>query len=985
MEVLKQKRILRLFLIGLMFCGSILAGTARAEINILGSWATGTTHAKESGTNRALVFVAHAKGLGNTVTLNTVTYGTRPMTKVVERRQGAPLASRVYVAVFILNEADIVAADSDGNFNVTWSTAPTYTTYTSVFLSGVNQTTLTGDTGNNGVTGGTSVSTPALATIAGDMVIEDAAGSVSGTYTVTTGWTKDVDFGSANPDGMDGHKPATGANEIPSVTSSASGTHALVGFVVKVASQASSPSPANAATNVAVTTDLGWTTGSGATSHDVYFGTVNPPSAGQFQGNQAGTTFDTGTMSYNTTYYWRIDEKNAGGTAQGDVWSFTTNALVPDVVNMTQAAASTAITGAGLVVGIVTNEYSDTVALGLVISQSPIGGTEVSCGSSVDMVVSLGKPVVPNVVGMTQEDANTAIIAVDNLQVGTVTQAYSDTVAAGLVISQSPIGGTEVNIGSSVDMVISLGKPVVPNTVRIMPLGDSITRGWLGSAYSWGYRKPLYDSLTGGGYDFDFVGSKADGSFPDPNHEGRDGWKADEILYGRPSVPAEGKLADWLNTDQPDVVLLHIGTNDITWGDENAGEVSDILDVIDAYEVANNKDVTVILALIINRNPYNYATTQFNGDVNNMALNRIANGDDIIIVDMESALNYSTDMYDNVHPNDNGYAKMANVWRSALVGYFSRFDCTISGYVLEPDVNTPVEGVLIQTDDNDINSVTDANGYYQLTVNYGWSGVATPHKEGYVFEPNGYIYTDVNQDYNDMNYIVTMRTFKIAGFVFEQDYVTPMSDVNVSAENGGGQYTSRHGGGSDITDANGYYEVVVDYNWSGTVMPGKIHYTFNPNSRLYTNVVVDQNNQGYTGTLLTYRITGHITNPCDVPIAGVLVSASSGGNSDITDNNGNYEVWVDYNWSGTVTPSKANYTSNPADRTYTAVLGDQTGQDYVVTNIYDLDCNGSIGFGDIAIMSESWLMDGPITKGNFNGDDIINFLDFADFANVWGD
>jgi len=90
--------------------------------------------------------------------------------------------------------------------------------------------------------------------------------------------------------------------------------------------QASNPSPANGATSVAITTDLSWTAGAGATSHDVYFGTTSP---GTFRGNQAGTTYDTGTMANNTTYYWRIDEKNASGTTTGVVWSFTTIVAAP--------------------------------------------------------------------------------------------------------------------------------------------------------------------------------------------------------------------------------------------------------------------------------------------------------------------------------------------------------------------------------------------------------------------------------------------------------------------------------------------------------------------------------------------------------------------------------------------------------------------------------------------------------------------------------
>ncbi|MHC4397275.1 MAG: right-handed parallel beta-helix repeat-containing protein, partial [Planctomycetota bacterium] len=88
--------------------------------------------------------------------------------------------------------------------------------------------------------------------------------------------------------------------------------------------KATSPSPANSATSVSVTADLSWNAGSGATSHDVYFGTDSTPDSGESQGNQTAATYDPGTMSNSTTYYWRIDEVNSNGTTTGDVWSFTT-------------------------------------------------------------------------------------------------------------------------------------------------------------------------------------------------------------------------------------------------------------------------------------------------------------------------------------------------------------------------------------------------------------------------------------------------------------------------------------------------------------------------------------------------------------------------------------------------------------------------------------------------------------------------------------
>ena len=69
---------------------------------------------------------------------------------------------------------------------------------------------------------------------------------------------------------------------------------------------------------------LTWTAGYGAVSHDVYFGTAS--SGGTFQVNQPGTSFALPTiLTPNTTYYWRIDEKDgSGGTTVGDVNNFTT-------------------------------------------------------------------------------------------------------------------------------------------------------------------------------------------------------------------------------------------------------------------------------------------------------------------------------------------------------------------------------------------------------------------------------------------------------------------------------------------------------------------------------------------------------------------------------------------------------------------------------------------------------------------------------------
>ena len=167
--------------------------------------------------------------------------------------------------------------------------------------------------------------------------------------------------------------------------------------------------------------------------------------------------------------------------------------LVPDVVNQPQATAEAAIVAATLTVGNVTSAYSDTVAAGNVISQNPIGGASALPGTPVDLVISLGvQPVlVPDVTGQAQAAAEAAIVAA-TLAVGNVTSAYSDTVPAGNVISQSPLGGTSVLPGTNVDLVISLGvQPVlVPDvtgqaqaTAEAAIVAATLTVGNLTSAY----------------------------------------------------------------------------------------------------------------------------------------------------------------------------------------------------------------------------------------------------------------------------------------------------------------------------------------------------------------------------------------------------------------------------------------------------------------------------------------------------------------------
>jgi len=160
----------------------------------------------------------------------------------------------------------------------------------------------------------------------------------------------------------------------------------------------------------------------------------------------------------------------------GDGSSGNAPVSVPNVVGDSQAAATSAITGAGLVLGAVTQASSATVASGNVISETPAAGTSAASGSSVALVVSTGPaPVsVPNVVGDTQTAATTAITGA-GLTVGTVTTQSNSTVASGDVILEDPAAGANVASGSAVGLVISSGPPTPAVITGTVAAGTALT------------------------------------------------------------------------------------------------------------------------------------------------------------------------------------------------------------------------------------------------------------------------------------------------------------------------------------------------------------------------------------------------------------------------------------------------------------------------------------------------------------------------------
>lgn len=160
-------------------------------------------------------------------------------------------------------------------------------------------------------------------------------------------------------------------------------------------------------------------------------------------------------------------------------------------------------------------------------------------------------------------------------------------------------------------------------TLRIMPLGDSITAGYTDNPawthpFEFGYRSGLYHRLRAAGISFVFVGESKEPlnqKFGDPTHEGRvspttdlralgqDGHRG----YGGWSLPAlHRNVAVWMQQDQPDVILLQIGINGIN------PESPKQLDLLVKTLFETDKDVKLVVAQITPLASFNSSLFAYN-------------------------------------------------------------------------------------------------------------------------------------------------------------------------------------------------------------------------------------------------------------------------------------------------------------------------------------------------------------------------------------
>jgi acyl-CoA thioesterase-1 len=216
------------------------------------------------------------------------------------------------------------------------------------------------------------------------------------------------------------------------------------------------------------------------------------------------------------------------------------------------------------------------------------------------------------------------------------------------------------------EMLRGCGAP--ERALRIMPLGDSITEAETGHN---SYRRQLWKALQAAGCSVDFVGSRRgvsrgfrDSAVASPpstdfdlDHEGHWDYTTDEIFAALPA---------WYAANPAEVVLIHLGSNDIFRDQGVPSTLSDLDQVLERLQLANPR-VVILLARIIPSASRSAEIQTFNAALDALVVTRNSSQHPVRLVDMYSDFSPAQDLYDGVHPNASGEGKLADRFANALL------------------------------------------------------------------------------------------------------------------------------------------------------------------------------------------------------------------------------------------------------------------------------------------------------------------------------
>jgi lysophospholipase L1-like esterase len=230
------------------------------------------------------------------------------------------------------------------------------------------------------------------------------------------------------------------------------------------------------------------------------------------------------------------------------------------------------------------------------------------------------------------------------------------------------------SLGTATSIMASVTVQLHPIPVmRILPVGDSITCGVSSPAnIPGGYRTPLATLLSNLGYNVTFTGLLNVNNPPGVTawHEGHSGAEIAGVDYCMQGV--------FDSTDDPDIILLLLGTNDYNNG-IGAGAINR-LGLMITHLATNRPNAKIIVANLLLRTDNSTLNSQivstFNPLIPGIVAEHVALGQQVYYTDLRSAVTAAGLSPDGIHPNAIGYACMATNWFNAITNVMGVFGAT---------------------------------------------------------------------------------------------------------------------------------------------------------------------------------------------------------------------------------------------------------------------------------------------------------------------
>lgn len=198
---------------------------------------------------------------------------------------------------------------------------------------------------------------------------------------------------------------------------------------------------------------------------------------------------------------------------------------------------------------------------------------------------------------------------------------------------------------------------------RIMPFGDSLTEGYNMSSLG-GYRIRLHQLLTSASYQFRFVGEHKSGPAMLTSQENQ-GYQGNPINFFITGSSA------WIRRNQPDLVLLMIGTAQIVLGTDT-GSMPAQLDTLVNSILSSSDTVSIMLLQLppLSGSARNSIVSSFNASMPALVASKVSSGRRVTLVNTNTSFTASIDTSDGTHPTEAAYNEIANRIYSGVLSDF---------------------------------------------------------------------------------------------------------------------------------------------------------------------------------------------------------------------------------------------------------------------------------------------------------------------------